>query len=275
MSTDLVARVKAVRLPRGQKAVLEAIAWFIWDSTGFTDLKTVRQIGLQAVGDYGIRAVQGHLAALKADGAITSHGRAGHPKGVRYRLNTAWLAAMMGDTNPCTACAEPLQNVLGLEPEPLQNLHPKSLTGEESDTQETERAAPASPSPPPPASRREIDAGEAKQATRNQVVPASPPAPPREPATRLPDDWQPSPEVRQMAIEAGWEDPDDLRDEIYRWEQSQPTPPVRPWNASAVRWIRLQPRFDSGRPTAAKPSGGGRWDRPWLAASLFGVEARL
>ena len=52
-----------MRLPRGQKAVLEAIAWFIWDSTGFTDLKIVRQIGLQAVGDYGIRAVQGHLAA--------------------------------------------------------------------------------------------------------------------------------------------------------------------------------------------------------------------
>jgi hypothetical protein len=126
MSAELKHRVEALRLPRGQKAVLAAVAWFIWDSRGETDLKTTRQLATHA--DYGIRATNGHLATLVADGAIASAGRPGDPKGRRYRINLAWLEAMEGRGNPCKPCSEPLQKVQREGPEPLQKMQTKSPT---------------------------------------------------------------------------------------------------------------------------------------------------
>lgn len=235
MSHSLSSRVENLPgLSRGRRAVLEAIAWFIWDARGETDRKTVRQIATRA--QYAMRATFGHLAALKADGALACDGKPGDPKGCRYRINPAWLDMQGGAGNPCKTCAEPLQNLQGLGAEPLQNLHPKSPTSEESHKEGTRERAPAAPAAPadPPAP---VQSSSPKEAPR--IVTAAPSR-----RTPLPDGWQPDPEVRQAALDQGI-DPDDIREELADWWLRNRIP-QGDWNATFRCFVRVARR---GRPS--------------------------
>jgi hypothetical protein len=164
-------------------------------------------------------------------------------------------------------------------------------TQEESSTEysegrKEERGAHAPALPPSPSDEFLV---EGKEESRIEEEPAAAPEPPaaptaplalrpeRERATPLPDDWQPSPEVRQMAIEAGWDDPDELREDIFRWEQSQPEPPIRPWNAFAIRWIRREQKWGSrGRHAGRRKPSNVAWMAPYTRAryaEVFGTDA--
>ena len=154
MSVALLPQIEASRLPRGEKAVLKAIAWFAWDAedeaerenAAATERKTVRQIAAHA--GYGRSATLAHLATLKADGAITSDGRPGDPKGCRYKVKQAWLDAMDGRRKPSYAPhglrPGPVQIPDGLEPQPVQLSDPKSLTSKNT-TREGSESARATP----------------------------------------------------------------------------------------------------------------------------------
>jgi hypothetical protein len=280
MSIELVRRVEPLRLPRGQIAVLEAIAWFIWDSTGKSDPKSVRQIAHRA--RYGMRATSGHLATLMADKAITREGRAGNPKGYRYRIEPAWLVMASGSpagdeatANPCKECAEPLQNVQGLAPEPLQNLQPKSPTVESHSGVTV--SAPASPPPHAPIPSPDEPLVVEAQPSRIEAVPASSPAPPaRQPSARripLPDDWAPPQEVRLQASAEGL-DPDEVCEELRDWWERYEIPQVN-WTATYRCFIRTKRAYLARHP-AQRDNGEPAPRRPWLVAALMGqpVEAR-
>lgn len=232
MSVNLTRRVEALRLPpfvvkddvsvgpRGPKITLAAIAWFVWDSRGETDRKTVRQIAARA--GYSLRATKGHLAVLEADGAITSAGRAGDPKGRRYRINSAWLDVIEGG-NPCNSCPEPVQFLHGSDPEPVQFLHPKSPT--ERVQQETHRGDAREDAPAAPREEVAANSADEKEASRIEGVPLHPSEPPPKRRSRPqwsplpPDDWEPTPESVDLVLAEGYslDDIPMIRDRMFDW----------------------------------------------------------
>jgi DNA-binding transcriptional ArsR family regulator len=265
MSHILTRRVEVLHLPRGQKAVLKAVAWFVWDDSGETKCRTVCQIAARA--DYRARATSGHLDALRKAGAITCAGRVGDRKGLRYRIEPAWLDALSRGGETAGGAEPPLQNVQGCEPPPLQILQTESPTRvtEEEEEDARERARPTPP---------DENSVEAKEARRIEEVPPGPPEPP---ADRVPfPDEDPELTREEVAeIRAAGHDPAELVDEARDWANRQGATSSH-WPRVIVHFARRTPpkrqRRAEGR-AAAKPDRNMQLVAGWAAYRMRG-EAR-
>jgi hypothetical protein len=139
----------------------------------------------------------------------------------------------------------------------LTRQNDDSLFPPEKNPPEEERESPPQAAAPASSSTENlVEVGEAsQQGADNKGVPAAPPAPP--PAARsarrtpLPDDWAPPPEVRQMAIEAGY-DPAEIMEEMADWARATGARSAD-WTATGRNWIRREGKFYGRRATG--PSG--------------------
>src|SRR5262245_51939410 len=109
-------------------------------------------------------------------------------------------------------------------PEPEEDL-----TGRKKERAPLAAAPPASPLP-------RVDIVAEKEGERPPGPQSRPPKP-----DHLPDDWMPSREERQLAIEAGF-DPEDLVQEFADWARTKAARSAD-WGASWRRWVRREPQF--------------------------------
>jgi hypothetical protein len=100
-----------------------------------------------------------------------------------------------------------------------------------------ERAAPASPPPAP--SPFPVQCLPEQERRR-------PEPPPSARKTLLPDDWAPPAEVRQLAIEAGY-DPAEIMTEMADWCRHKGAQSAD-WTACARNWIRREGKLNARRP---------------------------
>ena len=238
------------RTRRFGSAARKAIAYVLGDhhngETGRLD-PSVATIAHEA--DLSTRAVQINLREMERRGAVMVLRTPGR-RCCSYVLNWDWRGIDGRAMPHPQRAANPAYDCTAAPANPAPDS-PK-LEREDSTGKEEERA-PASPPPPapPPSVAIDSDGGEGKQASgRQQAAGSDRPEPAR--ATRsarktpLPDDWSPPPEVRDLAIEAGY-DPAEIMEEIADWCRDRDHRSAD-WPAFARRWVRREGKF---RRTAA------------------------
>jgi hypothetical protein len=158
-------------------------------------------------------------------GAQTPVHRGGHQSSV-YWLHLDWLPAEAIVT-PGRPKSSPLRPPIVTPEAPNRHpsYEPRDLTqkGEASESARARLPAPASQ-------------GGDKILLVKEGKAASPPAAKRTRKTPLPDDWAPPPEVRQIAIAAGF-DPDDLMEDMALWCRHNAVVSAD-WTCFARRWIK-------------------------------------
>jgi hypothetical protein len=206
--------------------------------------------------DASVRATEINLRWMERVGVLTVLRRQGRPN--CYVLNFAWGAVQARPTCQQRKHRPPAPDAGAFIATPAFECVPAAPTPapdapeperEDSTGRKEERAAPASPPPPAPSPYPVEIFAAGKEASGIEAEPVEAPEPLRDGRsarkTPLPDDWAPPPEVRQLAIAAGF-DPDELIEEMADWARAKGARSAD-WAASMRSWIRRERKFGGRR----------------------------
>ena len=266
MSASLLALAERVTIGTpGQRAYLRYLAKRSNYQDGQCNPRVAtiqRDLGCSERTARGRRRFWERLGALEVE-------HRGWQRASQYNLRADRLEALTVAESRRQNCPSelPLRNGK-IAPQNAEKLPPYMEPRESNQGDELREPAPQAATPAP-VSSSSVDLAveaEGKQASGRQQGGADRPEPPQVSRsarrTPLPDDWSPPPEVRDLAIEAGY-DPDEIMEEIADWCRDRDHRSAD-WLAFARRWIRREAKFRRSGPAARSSAKPGKQD--WLVA---------
>jgi hypothetical protein len=257
-----------------EKAVLAFLAFSASRHSGdcFPSIKTiVRNV------QHTERAVRAALKALAARKLIECERRfmpSGRCTSTLYRLPVVPLpTAAPTQETPMPTPGPAQETPTTPAPAPVQE---EPLSKEDSNPRGGREWAPASPPPPAPSPSSGSILPPQKEESGQRVEPT---APPKRPASwivaarsarkiPLPADWEPSQELRQMAIANGL-DPDDIRYELHDWWLRNRIP-QGDWDATYRGFVRQAKRVRPAAKERPASNAAALFDRIQARAAAVG-----